>query len=333
MTTLEAFMIILSRLAMVAVLAALALPTQAAGFEAVEIPLPFDQKAEAGICYPSSAPATETRLGPYTVRLARGGAILGRDLPLVIISHGTGGWFGGHHDTAAALADAGFVVAAVTHPGDNTEDQSGFVGQKRFLDRPRHVEALIAFVTADWHGAGRIDPGRIGLFGYSVGAATVLPAAGARPDFLRLRPHCAQHAADPVCAILLPQWAALEGSEVPVAVRRIRAVVLAAPAMGMLFDRESVADLIMPVQVWRASQDRLLIAEHHADRFVRILLGRIELHAVPGAGHYAFLPPCPDGLAKAVPEICRDADGFDRVRFHTDFNREVVRFLSQSLKP
>ena len=40
-------------------------------------------------------------------------------LPLVVFSHGTAGWFGGHHDTAAALADAGFVVAAINHSGDN----------------------------------------------------------------------------------------------------------------------------------------------------------------------------------------------------------------------
>jgi len=32
--------------------------------------------------------------------------------------------FGGHKHTAAALADAGFVVAAIDHPGDTASDQS-----------------------------------------------------------------------------------------------------------------------------------------------------------------------------------------------------------------
>jgi predicted dienelactone hydrolase len=45
--------------------------------------------------------------------------LTGGKLPLVVFSHGHTGWFGGHHDTAEALADAGFVVAAINHPGDN----------------------------------------------------------------------------------------------------------------------------------------------------------------------------------------------------------------------
>jgi predicted dienelactone hydrolase len=45
--------------------------------------------------------------------------ITGAKLPLVVSSHGTAGWFGGHHDTAAALADAGFVVAAINHSGND----------------------------------------------------------------------------------------------------------------------------------------------------------------------------------------------------------------------
>jgi len=51
-------------------------------------------------------------------------AVTGAKLPLVVSSHGRGGWFGLHHDTAEALADAGFVVAAINHPGDNGNDSS-----------------------------------------------------------------------------------------------------------------------------------------------------------------------------------------------------------------
>jgi predicted dienelactone hydrolase len=35
-----------------------------------------------------------------------------------------GGWFGASHDTEEALADAGFVVAAINHPGDTFSDSS-----------------------------------------------------------------------------------------------------------------------------------------------------------------------------------------------------------------
>jgi len=51
---------------------------------------------------------------------------------------------------------------------------------------------------------------------------------------------------------------------------------------------------------------------------------------VNGAGHFAFLPPCGEALAKQVPQICIDAPGFDREAFHRDFNREVVGFFQKA---
>ena len=56
--------------------------------------------------------------------VAFNGPLKGRALPFVVISHGTGSSFLGHYDTAIALAGAGYVVAAVTHTGDNYTDQS-----------------------------------------------------------------------------------------------------------------------------------------------------------------------------------------------------------------
>jgi len=50
--------------------------------------------------------------------------VAGTRLPLVIVSHGRGGWFAGHYDVAGALASAGFIVAAINHPGDTVNDDS-----------------------------------------------------------------------------------------------------------------------------------------------------------------------------------------------------------------
>ena len=49
-------------------------------------------------------------------------AVHGQALPLVVVSHGIGSPFLGHAATAVALADAGYVVVAVTHTGDNYAD-------------------------------------------------------------------------------------------------------------------------------------------------------------------------------------------------------------------
>lgn len=94
-------------------------PALSAGFERVTVPDPDGPPLEAGIWYPSGAPASSQQLGLYQQTVAAGGAIAGRGLPLIVMSHGSGGSFEGHYDTALALAEAGFVVAAVTHTGDN----------------------------------------------------------------------------------------------------------------------------------------------------------------------------------------------------------------------
>src|ERR1700730_12829835 len=92
----------------------------AAGFERATVPDPDGVPLEAGIWYPSEAPAAAQPLGLYRQIVATDGAVAGRGLPLIVMSHGSGGSFAGHYDTALVLAEAGFVVGAITHAGDNT---------------------------------------------------------------------------------------------------------------------------------------------------------------------------------------------------------------------
>jgi predicted dienelactone hydrolase len=103
--------------AALAILMLAGVPVLAAGFEQLTVPDPEGPPLEAGIWYPSQAPASSQPLGLYRQTVATGGQIAGRGLPLVVISHSTGGSFADHYDTALALAEAGFVVAAVTHTG------------------------------------------------------------------------------------------------------------------------------------------------------------------------------------------------------------------------
>src|SRR5579859_3520025 len=98
----------------------------AAGFEQVTVTDLAGPPLEAGIWYPSETAASEQPLGLFRQVVAPNGAVAGRGLPLVVMSHGSGGSFAGHYDTALALANAGFVVAAVTHTGDNYRDHSAF---------------------------------------------------------------------------------------------------------------------------------------------------------------------------------------------------------------
>ena len=111
---------------------------------------------------------------------ARNCPVAGDSLPLIVVSHGSGGWFGAHHDTAAMLADAGFVVAALNHPGDNAADRSRTDNLSVLLDRPAAIRRLTDFMLDAWPDPSKLDRQRIGLFGFSRGAYTGLVIAGGR---------------------------------------------------------------------------------------------------------------------------------------------------------
>ena len=96
----------------------------AAGFETLQAADGTDKPLEVAVWYPTEAVAQQVDLGPFTLNIARGGAVAGQRLPLIVISHGNGGATFSHHDTAVALAQAGFVVAAVAHTGDNHADRA-----------------------------------------------------------------------------------------------------------------------------------------------------------------------------------------------------------------
>jgi predicted dienelactone hydrolase len=66
-------------------------PAMAAGFQRVTVPDPGDQPLEVGIWYPSDAPASSQPLGSFRQTVAVDGPVAGSRLPLVVISHGTGG--------------------------------------------------------------------------------------------------------------------------------------------------------------------------------------------------------------------------------------------------
>jgi hypothetical protein len=83
----------------------------------------------------------------------------------------------GHHDTAETLADAGFVVAAINHPGDNAFDASRTDDLSVLIERPSDIKRLIDFMLGAWPETTKIDRERIGVFGSSAVIPTSVPAS------------------------------------------------------------------------------------------------------------------------------------------------------------
>lgn len=303
----------------------------AAATDARPKPVGFERQhaadgTEIGIWYPTAGTPARQRIGLSVQEVVVDGSVPPQRHALVVISHGTGGDFAGHADTAVALARAGFIVAALTHKGDNWRDTSRAT---QIEQRPTALSALISYMLAEWPGHAGVDPERIGAFGFSAGGFTVLAAAGGRPALGRFASHCAEHPGFFDCTLLKSQPRPAMGTWPDLRDTRIAAIVVAAPALGFAFDRYGLLDVRLPVQLWRADDDHILPPPHYADAVRAALPIPPEFHAVPRAGHFDFLVPCAD--ASVMPQICQSAPGFDRTAFHARFNAEVVRFFAAKL--
>jgi predicted dienelactone hydrolase len=319
---------------LISALCAFAAHAQSVGYQHLQMSDPAGPPVEVGVWYPTAAAPRLQPIGLLTQTVAEDGPILGEHLPLIVMSHGNGGEFAGHHDTAEALARAGYVVASLTHTGDNYRDQSRAID---LANRPRQLKLLVDYMLSAWPGRTAIDPARIGAFGFSAGGFTVLALAGGEADLGTVGPHCADHPAYYDCALVAkfpPSFAHALRAARPTWTHdsRIKAVVAAAPAMGFAFGKSGLASLGAPVQLWAAEFDHILPVPDYAGAVRRDLPTAPDYRVVGGADHFDFLAPCTPALAKAAPEICLSRPGFDRAAFHADFDREVVGFFDRTLR-
>ena len=276
--------------------------------EQVAIGAPGDQMALV-IWRPEGPPPASTRL------------------PLVVISHGTGGGPLGHVDTAEALARAGFVVAAPMHRGDNFQDES-IVGRPQWMaSRSRDVSNSIDYMLHEWSGREQLDSKRVGVFGFSAGGTTALISAGGVPDLRRLAPHCAAQR-EFVCNIVASMGLTAAPAPRLTHDSRIAAAVVAAPGLGFLFEPTGLEAVRVPVQLWAGSEDEVVPYATNAGVVRRLLPSTTDFHTAEGAVHLSFLAPC---TAETPPMLCRDRDGFDRSAFHRSFNEAVTAFFRQHL--
>lgn len=248
----------------------------------------------------------------------------GRNLPLIVISHGTGAGPLSHVDTAQALAQAGFVVVAPLHSGDNFQDDSAVGKPAWFVNRSSDVSRVIDYMLVGWTDKGRLNKSRIGIFGFSAGGTTALISIGAVPDLQMLGRHCA---AEPefVCRIMAPPSADTPQWRHD---RRVKAAVVAAPGIGFAFPPHGLAQVRTPVQLWYGTADGTVPYASNGAIVEKLLPEAPEVRQVDNAVHYSFLAPCGP---ETPPFLCQDTPGFDRTAFHGEFNQSIIGFFRQKL--
>lgn len=302
-------------------------PAKPVGFQQVAIRDPGSPPISAAIWYPTSSSPSFALLGLAGERVAKDGAVLGDHLPVVVISHGTGGTPFGHADTAVALASNGFVVVAPMHSGDNFRNDSD-VGKPNWLpNRERDIARALDMVTTTWKDRSHVDQQHIGFFGFSAGATTGLVAVGGQPDLQKIWSQCSSRP-EFVCKLLSAEAYRNPPPQTWISDGRIRAAVLAAPGLGFTFASDGLAKVRVPVQLWGGTDDETVPWATNTG-LVAKLLPQAEVHLVGGASHHSFLTPC--GLI-APRQLCKDSKGFNRAAFHDAFNQSIVKFFDVHLR-
>ncbi len=234
------------------------------------------------LLYPSRTRGEAVRFGPYEIVGARDAAPDGDRMPLVAVSHGTGGSPYVYRDLAAHLARAGFAVALVVHPGNNRDDDRLAHTVQNLEDRPRHLRLALDAAYADALVGPHLQPGAVAVVGHSMGGYTALAVAGGRP--------------------MSSPYDAPSGPPRPVPVTpdaRVRALVLLAPATVWYAHEGALAEVRAPILLRTAEKDELA-PPFFGDLVVRGVpdAARVEHAVVPGAGHFAFLTPFPPHMAR-----------------------------------
>lgn len=245
--------------------------------------------------------------------------------PIVVVSHGFGGsarmmgWFG------LALAENGYVVVAVDHPGNNGIDQATAAGSVLWWERADDLKLALATVLADPRLSPHIDHARVGVAGFSIGGMTALIAGGARTDPGRMVRFCRDHPDDGTCKpqleFALSNEDAVATLESPaLATERakagddhslpgVKAVFAMAPVVQPLTP-ESLRAIRKPVVIMAGAADVTVPPATHA-LVAKSLIPNAKATILPGVTHYSFLDTCSASAVTALP-VCRDATNQDR---------------------
>ena len=117
----------------------------------------------------------------------------------------------------------------------------------------------------------------------------------------------------------------------PPSVRRILGVALVAPAGGMMFSRETLSGVRVPLALIEAGQDALYPPRTHAQPFHSRLSITPELLLLPGVDHFSLFARCSKDTMANLGEACgrlvgdeRDAAAGQRNSFLLSFFHSVL---------
>ncbi len=320
----------------------------AVGFQEITIAAAKGNRALAGVIwYPTGDKTPPVSVGENPVLIGQmvqpNARALTGAYPLVVMSHGYGGNWRNQGWLATALAQSGYVVAAINHPGTTSRDVTAKIGSALWL-RPRDISHLITSLLENPAWSAHIDTTNITVIGHSLGGWTALELAGARMDMDRIDADCKLHpefaACDGIAALEVGHKTA-DRKKLAANLKdeRIRAAISLDIGLARSFTPESLAAIDIPVLVIAAGALNPQIPKELESGYLIAHLPTAlqQYYALPGAAHFSFLPECKPNAVALLEEdvpgdgiICLDGDTeSDRSALHQQTITIIRDFLHQ----
>lgn len=257
-------------------------------------------------------------------------------LPLVLLSHGSGGEYANHGWLIDALLGGGFMVAAVNYPHNTTRDNTD-EGVISVWQRPQDLSVLLDHLLSASASSDLIDDQRIGATGFSSGGYTVLGLAGAIYNSDLMQAYCSSADRGADCD-LASDAAAVDYSSASASYKdpRVKAFFAMAPAVGPGITVASLQGIDQAVALIAAADDELVNPQLGAVRYAKHIPDA-ELVLLPSGGHFIFLE-C-NAITQLVDwftselDLCGSEFNVDRAQLRGKVADHVVGFFAQHLSP
>lgn len=265
-------------------------------------------------------------------------------LPVVMLSHGTGGTAESLGWLARALAGQGYVVIGANHHGNTGVEDHHAAGFLCWWERATDLSVLLTSLGVSGFFAGQLDFDRVSAVGFSLGGHSVLALAGAQTSMVEFE---AWHSANaittrgpkefPDVADQIPVLAetsdafqqswARQGDDFTDS--RIASVVAIAPAPPVrAFIPQSVARIKRPVTLLTGGADIEAPTAQCADWLMAQNAGFEHYDLGEHVGHYTFLEIPADRNLVGRVDIFSDHADVERATVHETAANSVMNAVT-----
>lgn len=276
----------------------------------------------------------------------RNASLPDKKLPLIMLSHGTGGGRLTLEWLAAGLVKQGYMVAAVDHWG-NTFDNKVPEQFLKFWERPKDISFAITALLSDDKIGQVIDKDKIAVAGFSLGGFTTIALAGGVLDYNQLLTFTNSKEGEKEASIPelvdLPDLLKNEAfmaklmkeykNSGSLTDSRIKAALAIAPALGQGFENKAqVRGINIPVFIIGAEGDEMAPTETNAAHYHQLIEGSGFFLFGGEVGHYVFLNEAHVPMEGDAAIFFNDHATVDRNQVHQKTIELSTAFFEKCLK-